>query len=307
MEKRIRSLEIYIESKASYKVFLNSWKTKFGTEACLNRKSVHRLLQKFRQTGNLENRKRKGYRSIRTNDTITDISSYFELNSGMSTRRFFELESYDMSLSSLRRILKEDLNLKPYKARVFQHLNDHDFQQRYDMCSMFLRMIKNDPFILSHILWTDECFMKLNDTVNHHNIRYWSKENPHYFTGKTLNASGVMVFAGISTYGCVGPYFFDELQVNSQGGRKKNKNSVNGESYSELLSTKVIPELNRLFPNELLSNLIFQLDGAPGHKAMKVIRLLNENFPGRWWGNKGPLHWAPRSPDLSPLGIFYFG
>ncbi|KYN16168.1 hypothetical protein ALC57_11579, partial [Trachymyrmex cornetzi] len=48
-------------------------------------------------------------------------------------------------------------------------------------------------------------------------------------------------------------------------------------------------------------------DGAPCHFGLIVRNLLNNIFPGRWIGRRGPIEWPPRSPDLTPLDNFYWG
>ena len=307
ISKKIRSLELYLRCNASFSKFVNQWQIRYQGEQYLNRQTLHRLLGQFRETGTLKNRKRQRNRPVRNNDTICDIGAFFELNKGMSLRGFFDEESHTLSISSLRRILKNDLGLKSYKCRRFHRLHgDDDYLQRYDMCKKVLEIFKNDPTILSKVIWTDECFLKLNGTRNHNNIHWWSSENPHIFLEKSLNASGVMVFIGISRYGPIGPFFFDELQHNLPPFTKKTKNSVSGPSYHELLTTKVIPEMKAMFPEEFFQEMIFQLDGAPGHQHTKVRQFLDQKFPKRWWGNRGPLHWAPRSPDLTPMGENFF-
>ena len=80
---------------------------------------------------------------------------------------------------------------------------------------------------------------------------------------------------------------------------------MNGQSYRELFLDKIMPEMKEIFPPDILQDFIYQLDGAPGHTSTEVVQILNEFFPNRWFGNKGPLHWAPRSPDLTPLGCFF--
>jgi len=34
---------------------------------------------------------------------------------------------------------------------------------------------------------------------------------------------------------------------------------------------------------------------------------LDETFPGRWVGRRGPTAWPPRSPDLTPLDVLHGG
>lgn len=53
--------------------------------------------------------------------------------------------------------------------------------------------------------------------------------------------------------------------------------------------------------------MYFQQDGAPPHYSLLVRYILDTIFPNRWIGRKGPLKWAPRSPDLTPLDFFLWG
>ena len=53
--------------------------------------------------------------------------------------------------------------------------------------------------------------------------------------------------------------------------------------------------------------MLSQQDGAPPHYATPVRKWLNDTFPGRWIGRRGPVEWAPRSPDLTPLDFFLWG
>jgi hypothetical protein len=54
-------------------------------------------------------------------------------------------------------------------------------------------------------------------------------------------------------------------------------------------------------------NFIFEQDGAPPHFHRNVTTFLDETFPGRWVGRRGPTAWPPRSPDLTPLDFFTWG
>jgi hypothetical protein len=68
--------------------------------------------------------------------------------------------------------------------------------------------------------------------------------------------------------------------------------SVTGESYLELLSHWLIPELDYV---GLLTSVGLQHDGAPAHYAADM------SFPEQpistVTGRHGPLIWPPRSPD----------
>ena len=51
----------------------------------------------------------------------------------------------------------------------------------------------------------------------------------------------------------------------------------------------------------------FQQDGAPAHYSVIVRHFLDDIFQDRWIGRRGPVEWAPRSPDLTPMDFFFWG
>lgn len=119
--------------------------------------------------------------------------------------------------------------------------------------------------------------------------RIWYDENPHAMVAnKTQKTDKVNVWVGIVGGNTIGPFFFLE--------------NVSGDSYMRMLQTKVVPALIEVgFP------LYFQQDGAPPHWTTQVRQYLNDIFPERWIGRSGPIAWAPRSPDLTPLDFFLWG
>ena len=89
----------------------------------------------------------------------------------------------------------------------------------------------------------------------------------------------------------VGPYFFED-------------DTVNGNNYLSMLQNFFIWEVRKL--HKVLS-IIFQQDGAPAHFPTDVRQYLDDHFPNRRIGRDGPIRWAPRSPDLTPLDFFLWG
>ena len=79
--------------------------------------------------------------------------------------------------------------------------------------------------------------------------------------------------------------------------------NINGDLYLDMLEKCFIPQLTR----NVFSKVIFQQDGALAHDHRKVREFLGRTFSGRWLGRCGPLVWAPRSPDLTPLDFFASG
>ena len=72
-----------------------------------------------------------------------------------------------------------------------------------------------------------------------------------------------------------------------------------------ILENWLMPQLN-----EDSNDYIFQQDGSWAH--YKDVRgYLNRNLPQRWIGRTGKddalMRWPPRSPDLTPCDIFFWG
>ncbi|KAL1279171.1 hypothetical protein QQF64_025844 [Cirrhinus molitorella] len=44
-----------------------------------------------------------------------------------------------------------------------------------------------------------------------------------------------------------------------------------------------------------------------GTKKVMVRAFLDEQFPEKWIGHRGPVEWPPRSPDLTPLDFYLWG
>jgi hypothetical protein len=68
-----------------------------------------------------------------------------------------------------------------------------------------------------------------------------------------------------------------------------------------MLENFVFPQISEV------DGLIFQQDGAPPRFSSIVHTALNERFPGRWIGAGGPINWPPRSSDVTPMDLFFWG
>ncbi|KAJ8947291.1 hypothetical protein NQ318_014188 [Aromia moschata] len=77
--------------------------------------------------------------------------------------------------------------------------------------------------------------------------------------------------------------------------------------YLDRIFPEQLPVLLENVPLQLLSNMCFHHNGAPPHKARIVQQYLNETYGENWIGINGPIPWAPKSPDLTPLDFFLWG
>jgi hypothetical protein len=186
------------------------------------------------------------------------------------------------------RTLHEE-NLYPYHDQTVQHLEPGDHAKRMDLCNW----ITAHPELLSVILFTDEASFTRDGINNTRNVHTWSLENPRETRVTNFQKRfSVNVWCGLLGNRLIGPFVFDT--------------NLTGNTYEAFLRNE-LPGLLEDIPLVIRSQMYFQHDGAPPHYTIRVREFLNESFPNRWLGRGGPIAWAPRSPDLTPLDYYLWG
>ena len=147
----------------------------------------------------------------------------------------------------------------------------------------------DDPENDSLVFFSDEAVFHLSRVVNKHNCRIWAEENPHNTIEVPNYSPKVTVWCAKSSEQIIGPWFF-------------NESSINQANYLDMLENYLYPILRR---KRLVKKIVFQQDGAPAQFSRQVRAWLNEKFDDRWIGHGGPISWAPRSSDLTPLDFFF--
>jgi hypothetical protein len=133
-------------------------------------------------------------------------------------------------------------------------------------------------------IFSDEATFHTHVVVNRHNCRIWGSEKPHALMEHVRDS----MWCGIMSDRIIGPFFFHE-------------STIMGAVYLDMLENFVFPQTAEV------DGLIFQQDGAPPHFGAIVRTALDELFPGRWIGRGGPINWPPRSPDLTPMDLLFWG
>lgn len=124
-------------------------------------------------------------------------------------------------------------------------------------------------------------------------MHVWNDENPTVTRVRNFQVRWkINVWAGIMGTKILGPVILPDI--------------LNGASYMQFLEDN-FPEFLEDIPLADRGRIIFQQDGAGPHNARVVTDYLNRQFPGRWMGRYGPIHWPARSPDLNPLDFFLWG
>lgn len=256
------------------------------------RQTITRWARDFDNTGNVTSKFRGGVRTVRTPEVIDAVRQAIQRSPQRSALR--HSMALQISERSLLRILHSDLHFYPYKIQVVHKLKEADKLVRVAFCRQFLQILENDDNQLNFLLMTDEAHFHLSGFVNKQNHRYWAAENPQQFHEKPLHDLRVTVWCGVSAFGIVGPYFFEENDVAV---------TINSERYIHMLETFLWPELQRRRQNHLW----FQQDGATAHTSRQTRMVLQNMFPGHLISRFGDITWPSNSPDLTAPDFFLWG
>lgn len=254
-------------------------------------RTISRLVDKFETVGCLCDRPRSGRPSF-SGDTVEAVE--MELNAqksesalGITSCRSIA-KNVGLHPSSVHKILRIHLQLKPYRLKHLQALNDSDPEERLEFANWFLEKCESDGVFLENVLWTDEAHFYLHGQVTTRNCAIWEGENPHSYVTSPLHSPKVTVWCGFTAKRMLSPFFFDS--------------TIDGAGYLQMLMTHLKPQLPRGY-----GSMTFQQDGAPPHVANPVRKFLSETFRDRIISRLFPHKWPPRSPDLNPADFWLWG
>lgn len=194
-----------------------------------------------------------------------------------------------LSRTTIYRFMHLELNAKSYKIQIHQRLFEEDYDRRVETAETLLPFI-NDPAMENLIFFSDEATFHISGYVHKQNCRIWATEKPTEVYEYEDNTDKVNVWCAMSSDCIIGPYFFDQ--------------NVNANNYTNMLQSYFWPAIQK---KRIASKIMFQQDGAPPHYSLMARNWLNQHLPGRWIGRRGPIEWAARSPDLTPLDFYLWG
>lgn len=263
------------QSRTAMMLLRNKLRDKFPEEPPEPR-VIKQWREKLFTTGTIFDKARSG-RPNERGDTVEVVREAIGPQCITSTRRLSD--ELDIPRTSLRRIMKEDLQLKAWKPTKVQFLTPADHEKRVHCCQLILQKYNNTR-LKNKLFFSDEC--AIYTSARPSNVVMWSKENPHFWQQVEQHPPKVMIWAAMSAQLLIGPFFIH--------GR------VDAARYIQLLREEVIPELER---KGALYSCHFHQDGAPPHTALATREFLDSHFPGRWVGKFAPIEWPARSPDLT--------
>ena len=143
-----------------------------------NHDNVAECVRKLRtETGiPIDKPKREKPKTVRTPENIGAVTeSVCEAPSTSIHRRS---QQSNISETSLRRILHNDLGITPYKVQV-QDLKPIDHTLRFRFAKWACDQLTEDEVFGKKIIFSDEAHFDLGSYINKKNCRMWGTENPH--------------------------------------------------------------------------------------------------------------------------------
>jgi hypothetical protein len=169
IEQRVFLISQYYKHK-SFKIVKENFQKKYD-QTPPNKSTISRLLKKFRITGSVHDGLRSGrHLNKRTKEILREIQSIIEDDPTLSINRVAAIAQ--VSYSTARKILRDDLKLFPYKVQRLQELKSEDYLIRQEYCLQMLIRSENEGVeFLNNIYFSDESWFHLSGYINKQNSR----------------------------------------------------------------------------------------------------------------------------------------
>jgi len=262
------------------------------------KRTLNDLIRKIDETGSGNRASCSGRpRSARTHENIQMVEELVcsqEGQPGTSKSPREIARETGVSHTSVRRIIKKDLNLKTFRRREVQLLSNSDKKKRLSACRRL--KVRMTPDKVAQTWFSDEKLFTVQTPTNTQNDRIYAavsrkRDVPpeRLLKGRKHFSQSVMVSVAVSKHGKTSLVFVDR-------GAK-----VNSSYYCDyvLSGNGLLRDIRRLSGN----HFIFQQDGAPAHRSKQTVGFLTANVPEFL----EPENWPPNSPDLNPVDYSIWG
>lgn len=250
--------------------------------------AISRIVAKFRKTGSLLDKKRTGRRKSATGSA--NVAGVVVAKALTPAATASEIASYaGISKKSVNKILKDH---KCHQRKFARKLKERNIFLRSAFVEELMEMVHCDDSLLNRICFTDETTFFLNGSMKHQNSWYWTSCNSSTDSESTSeNSLKLTVWAAIYNNSIIGPFFI------ANGADEEG-------NYLNMLENEAGPALDNVAEDD---EVWWYQDGPLSRLSSNVQESLNETFPDRWIGKGGPIALPPASPDLSPMGYFFWG
>jgi transposase len=130
LQGRVFSLEHYFSTR-SYAECQNAFRNSFPDSVVPNTSTVHRLVERFCETGSIGEKRHSGRPSVLSNDSLEDIRACLLQSPRTSLRKLSQQTG--MAYGSVQRATKR-LKLHRYRVHVCHELKEIDEEKRMHYC-----------------------------------------------------------------------------------------------------------------------------------------------------------------------------
>lgn len=142
----------------------------------INKMFVSRTINRYNDTGSVKKRYGGGPKKIATNpDMIRKVKARIQRNPRQRARKI--AEEMHISDRSIRRILKNNLHMKPYKIQKVHELNATQMKVRLERAKELKRLHAAGE--IPNIVFSDEKIFTIKQYVNKQNDRVWLSEKSY--------------------------------------------------------------------------------------------------------------------------------
>ena len=191
-QQRHEIIKIYYRNSESVVPTLRALRPIYGRNNRPSSSTIERLVYPQAQYKMFPYHMRQ--KSARSIENIAAAEASLEENPNVSLTR--HSQALSISVTSLWRILPNDLGLHPYKIKFNQELKPLDQQKRRMFVNWAEQQLESDSDFYRKIIFSDEAHFWLNGFVNKQNKHYWSDSNPHALHESLGRTSSVMIKNG---------------------------------------------------------------------------------------------------------------
>ena len=161
---------------------------------------------------------------------VKETWNKFVSQSRRSPKKLHRQRSAELGLtpSSIRRKMKQDLNLFPYHITTAHKSTDGDEAARVAVWEMLQQKMEANPNRIRDAWFYDEAHFHVNGAVNSHNNIFWRLQHPDEVEEKLLKGRKVTAFVAVSDRGVLEPYWFED-----KNGRTV---TINQERYRSIVN-----------------------------------------------------------------------
>ena len=213
IEEKTFRVTLYLETK-SLKTVQVRYRRRFDFNNFPHKFQITRWVKKFKDTGTLIKSTKKGQKwtsdrklRARSLENVDAVRDSVERNPKKSLRR--HSKKLGLSRLSVHRILKNDLQLYPYRLQIKQTLTQNNMAKHVEMCQWFKSKIKEDPDFFQNVWFINEAHFSLSGHANNKNSVFWWSQAPDEVLQRPLHSVKCTAWVAVSKHCIIRPFWFE--------------------------------------------------------------------------------------------------